>query len=437
MIRSVAGAVDRQAPFEVAIVLPTLLRPSLGRAVRSVFAQDFPGRLQILVGIDWAEGDRGQLTGLARDCPAHVALDVFDPGYSTSIRHGGLYPNHCSGALRTILSYTANSRYIAYLDDDNWWAPDHLSSLVAAIDGQDWSWSRRWFVEEGDEEPICVDDWESVGPGAGLYRERYGGFVDPSSLLIDKLACHHILPLWSLSPYEDGRGEDRLIFEQLKDRPQRGTGQPTSFYRMGATDPQHLVRLQLIRQSGAMLPSERRSGVIRLADLVEPALEPDRFGTESVGEDVAFGALLRLLRPAEAVILGAGSGEAALALAGTAQAIGLDCLFVAVTDAAEEHGRLGGRIAALGLGRTLRLLPELSPGTRLAVDLVFLGPERIGPAAWQAGFAILRPGGFLMGHGSPDGLLNEFVVTSGSNLLPFPSLGQDGWIVEKGLRWTG
>ncbi len=30
-----------------------------------------------------------------------------------------------------MLSYLANSRYVAYLDDDNWWADDHLSAMHA------------------------------------------------------------------------------------------------------------------------------------------------------------------------------------------------------------------------------------------------------------------------------------------------------------------
>ena len=53
--RSAAGA-DLQTSFDVAVVMPTLLRPSLKRAVESVFAQDVRGRVQILIGVDVAEG---------------------------------------------------------------------------------------------------------------------------------------------------------------------------------------------------------------------------------------------------------------------------------------------------------------------------------------------------------------------------------------------
>ena len=92
MLQRRGGAVDLQTPFEAAVVIPTVLRPGLARAVASVYAQDLPPRtrLQLLIGVDVAEGDRLLLDRLAAECPDHIAFTVFDPGYSTSVRHGGL-----------------------------------------------------------------------------------------------------------------------------------------------------------------------------------------------------------------------------------------------------------------------------------------------------------------------------------------------------------
>ncbi len=428
-----AAAVPRQQPFEAAVILPTLLRPSLDRAVRSVFAQDFPGRIQILIGIDVAEGDRAQLAALAQDCPDHIALDIFDPGYSTSIQHGGLYPNRCTGSLRTILSYAANSRYLAYLDDDNWWAPDHLAALRDAIEEVEWSWSLRWFVEPGEAVPICIDAWESVGLDAGHYAERYGGFVDPSSLMIDKLACHTVLPYWSLTPFADGRGSDRLVFEQLKDRSQRGTGRASSFYTINPADPMHITRLQMFRQNGILLPSERRANTVALAGLPEIERVPAQTVPPRLAEpDELLRRILGLLRPAEAVILGAGKGADAVALATAAQAMKLPCLFAAVGAAAG----LRQSIATSGLTDRLALLaPDIElAATKLAVDLVQLGPDARGPLAWREAFAILRVGGFLIGRDPIDAALQSFAAATGSNLLPVPDGGEAlRWILEKGI----
>jgi len=65
-----------------------------------------------------------------------------------------------------VLSYAANSRRIAYLDDDNWWAPHHISDLLDVIEGFDWAFTYRWFVDPGTQEVICADDFESVAPRA-------------------------------------------------------------------------------------------------------------------------------------------------------------------------------------------------------------------------------------------------------------------------------
>lgn len=208
--------------FDAAVIIPTVIRPVLKRAVQSVYAQDFPGTVQVLVGIDVAKGDRAILDELRAACPERMALVVVDPGYSTSTRNGGFYNVWGGGALRTILSYAANSRYLAYLDDDNWWAPNHLSSLRAVIDGHDWAYAYRWFVDPDTQQTLCVDRWESLGPGRGIYAKAYNGLVDANCYLIDKTRCHWALPAWSV-PHEHskisgrggGAGEDRSMFRAL------------------------------------------------------------------------------------------------------------------------------------------------------------------------------------------------------------------------------
>ena len=122
--------------FAAAVVLPTILRPSLLRAVKSVYAQDALGSLQLLLGIDTKVGDPGLLEQIVALKPDNWVLTICDLGYSTAVRNGGIYPAGDGGSLRTILSYAANSPFVAYLDDDNWWAPDHLSSLLQSNRGR-------------------------------------------------------------------------------------------------------------------------------------------------------------------------------------------------------------------------------------------------------------------------------------------------------------
>ena len=238
-----------QAPADVAVVIPTVLRPSLVQTVQSIFAQDFPGRIQVLIGIDTLSGPLDLLDAACAGRPSHCCVQALYPGYSTSVRHGGLTRSVSGGALRSVLSLLANSVHVAYVDDDNWWHPDHLSSLRAAAQHAPWAYSLRWFVHPVTLRPICIDTWESVGPGRGVFAERAGGFVDPNCLLIDKLACEPALLAWNAPMPGDatGHSEDRMVFDLLHRRYwSAGTNRATAYYRVAETDEMHGRRLQLM-----------------------------------------------------------------------------------------------------------------------------------------------------------------------------------------------
>ncbi|MFD2232468.1 hypothetical protein [Phaeospirillum tilakii] len=274
----------RQEPSDVAVVIPTVLRETLTRAVHSVFDQDLDGRIQILIGIDAVHGPAEQLAGLMESCPDNVTLTIVDPGYSTARRNGGVHACGYGGSLRAALSFLANSRHVAYLDDDNWFAPNHLSSLRKTITGVDWAYSRRWMVDPRTDGVICVDTWESVGPNAGVYAKRFGGFVDTSSLMIDKLKCLDVLPCWSDPPTPRGNCEDRMVFFALTSRYKgAGTGEATSFYTVDADDVLQKTREEFFRRAGydwAAMPA--------------PTPAPSRRGNVAPARQRAVGSLIAL-----------------------------------------------------------------------------------------------------------------------------------------------
>lgn len=238
-----------QDTFDVAVVMPTILRPELRDALHSVFAQTFPGRIHVLIGTDRPGADRALLDAACEGRPPNCVVQVYDPGYSTSVRYGGLSPARDGGVLRCVLSYLANSPYIAYLDDDNWWRPDHLQLLHAAMAHADWAFSLRWFVHPTSRRAICVDQWESVGPGLGVFNGEFGGFVDANCLMLNKIACEPVVCEWNRPLQGDPKGmsADRNVFNVLL-RYFRGVGtkQPTTFYTMDPRDDRHALRLQLI-----------------------------------------------------------------------------------------------------------------------------------------------------------------------------------------------
>ncbi len=240
-----------QQPFDLAVVMPTVLRPSLTRAVRSIIDQDFDGRVQTLIGIDKRETSLEPVTTALTHLPPRHVISLFDPGYSTSVRHGGLHLAQDGGALRCVLTYLANARYVAYLDDDNCWAPDHLRRMREAIEGKAWAFGFRCFTHPETQRPVAIDDWESVGPGRGGYAKPLGGWVDPNCLMIDKLACERVIRRWAFPLPKDRKGmsADRNVFSALRRYKWGESRAVTVFYQLNPKDGLHAHRMTRFKEA--------------------------------------------------------------------------------------------------------------------------------------------------------------------------------------------
>ncbi len=119
-VRRLSTATDaRIPPATVTTVVPTFRRPeALLAAVRSALAQDVAEHTVIVVD------DGGGLPELPAD-PRLVAVSLRRNTGSVAI-------------VRNVGVRLARSPYVAFLDDDNTWRPDHLRIALAALaDGAD------------------------------------------------------------------------------------------------------------------------------------------------------------------------------------------------------------------------------------------------------------------------------------------------------------
>lgn len=217
---------DPQVPAKVAVVTPTVLRPHVVRALESIYAQRDAGRIQVMLGVDKALDSPEPLNAALERRPDNVSVVVLQMPFSTGKRHGGIHPSFDGGGLRSTLSYMANARHIAYLDDDNAWEPDHLSSLLAVVKNKYWAHSLRMLIDEETGEELGVDVWDSVGVDRGRFAAQ-GGMVDPNCLLVDKVAAGRPLGRWCEGPGWEG---DRKLFEGIKDLPHGRTELATVRY---------------------------------------------------------------------------------------------------------------------------------------------------------------------------------------------------------------
>ncbi len=440
MLTSFATA-DRQAPYRAAVVIPTVLRPSLFRAVRSVYRQRLEGRIQLLIGVDRALGSREMLRTLVQERPPDVDVDVVDPGYSTAKANGGLYSCAFGGSLRSALTLLANARHVTYLDDDNWIAPDHLSVLLDTIEGAEWAWCRRWMVDPRTEQPVCIDEWESVGPGEGVFNLRFGGFVDTNCLMIDKLACHQVLPEWAASTFDNGGGEDRRVFDVLRrSHKGRGTRRATAYYVVNESDGMQPSRIGWFRSQGYIW-DERRRASMTLQDamrLIHPqspyaGVPDDLLLTDLQGwgssDSPVFAEVFRQLRPRTVVEVGTWKGRSAVHMAELARSLDLEVFIVCVDTwlggldhllLDEWRGQLRMSEGMPGIykvflanivraGLTERIVPFAQTSTTAAafllrcgvqVDLLHIDAshEEVDVLAdCRAWWKLLRPGGVMIG----------------------------------------
>jgi len=230
--------------------------------LHSIFEQRFTDRIQILIGVDVAKGERAALDEAIRQRPPHISVLVLELPYSTSERHGGIHPAMDGGALRSILTLAANSRYVAYLDDDNTMMPNHIAVLHAAIQENAWVGASRMLVDTTTGVDVCIDEWHSVGAERGAFIDR-GGFVDPSCLMIDKVQLAFALHKWSETRgMLLGRASDRMFFQAIHQKKHQIISVPTIRYVM--RERNKLWRLIWAKHSGEMLAHTHASICRRL-----------------------------------------------------------------------------------------------------------------------------------------------------------------------------
>ena len=247
--------------FEMSVVIATIGRLTLLRAVKSIFDQKFEAKIQILIGIDIDQyGNINNIKRLLTEiCPANVSITWIEVGYSTSKRHGGVHKCFYGGSLRTALSFLAQSKYVMYLDDDDWIADHHCNDVLKAIENKKWAFALSFYADGNLCEPICVDGLESVGVNVGCYKDTLGGFVRPSGLLVNKLELAPMLHLWSESPFPSGDGEDRLIFSQLKNQEHGFTNRASVYASIDPQDGMHSTRLEYIKSQGKTFKSDKKN----------------------------------------------------------------------------------------------------------------------------------------------------------------------------------
>ncbi len=107
-------------------------------------------------------------------------------------------------------SFLVNADIICYLDEDNWYEPNHVEELVNVIkDGNDWAYSLRKIYDKQGEY-LCEDNCESLGKWP-VYFNHEVFHIDTSSFAVKRDVATRIGHAW----YGQW-GADRQFFGAIK-----------------------------------------------------------------------------------------------------------------------------------------------------------------------------------------------------------------------------
>lgn len=208
------------------VITPTTGAPELEDAIASVKKQTM--KCDHLVIVDGQEFSREAGFAIARADQEKTVIKTVLP-FNTGAN--GFYGHRVMAGF----SHLVNHDYILFLDQDNWYDPSHVESLVDEITKYkfDWAYSLR-KVYNKDKKYVCEDDCESLG--------RWPVWVNDEAHLIDSSSyCFSLSFLRSVGHLWDfGWGADRRFYTIVKDQIKHNnygcTGLSTLNYRLGGNE---------------------------------------------------------------------------------------------------------------------------------------------------------------------------------------------------------
>jgi glycosyltransferase involved in cell wall biosynthesis len=158
----------RQVEPSFSVVIPTLGRPELVRAIDSVLSQTLTPAEIIVVNNGPVGSDAAAILREGHVCDDRISVVTLPPFSGP-------------GMSRNFGAWHASCAYIAFLDDDDHWAPDYLEQVAERVrlDGAEIAFGTRIFLDPGGRQvrihragDVPAERWltalfEGKNPGVG------------------------------------------------------------------------------------------------------------------------------------------------------------------------------------------------------------------------------------------------------------------------------
>ena len=213
----------------IAVITPTIATDYLPQAMHSV-GMDAEHWI-VVDGVAYAQ----RAVSMIQAHPYKQKLIVLpeNTGTPTQGFNGLPYTGFFNGyRINASIPMLTNADYIMFLDEDNWFEPEHIPSMVEALENNNWDWCyslRRIVDKEGNF--LFDDNCDSLGKTPS-YHVGSGCFVDMNCYLFKNCVISQIAhKMFDLVRTYDG---DKNLYKEASSRyPNFGcTNLHTVNYRM-------------------------------------------------------------------------------------------------------------------------------------------------------------------------------------------------------------
>lgn len=200
------------------VITPSTLSPKLIDAIESVASQTYKN-VEHLIVVDGEEHKKKMLRyGSQRAKFLTLPWVTGNNGFNGQ-------------RIYASIPHIINADYVFFLDEDNWYEPDHVKSLIETIEQKnlDWAYSFRKIFTP-DKQYIADDNCESLGKWPIYFTHDNPQYlIDTSAFAFKRQFIQSTCHLWHSGPW----GEDRRYLYAIANESKWDTnGKHTLCYRV-------------------------------------------------------------------------------------------------------------------------------------------------------------------------------------------------------------
>lgn len=183
------------------VIVPTTGAGTLAKTISSLAEQSYTN-LTALIVVDGKE-HRSAVDKVLVKHQSNLEKQVVY--LSDNVGANGFYGHRVYAAF----SHLINHDYVFFLDQDNWFDPNHVFSMINKLEEteSDWIYSLRSIVNKNGDF-LLLDDCESLGKWEAWTKTNH---IDTNCYCLKREVAVAIAGAW-----HGGWGQDRVVFQALR-----------------------------------------------------------------------------------------------------------------------------------------------------------------------------------------------------------------------------